>query len=95
MKQKGLLATLGILAIAALLVSPIMGHAAGKRMSIGTASIGGAYYPVGTDIPRGSGALPDLPRVQNGSNRRPHTAGHLELPKACPLDRFRAFGLSL
>ncbi len=39
MKQKGLLATLGILAIAALLVSPIMGHAAGKRMSIG-----GAYY---------------------------------------------------
>ena len=45
MKQKGLLATLGILAIAALLVSPIMGHAAGKLMSIG-----GAYYPVGTGI---------------------------------------------
>jgi TRAP-type uncharacterized transport system substrate-binding protein len=27
-----------------------MGHAAGKLMSIGTASIGGAYYPVGTGI---------------------------------------------
>ena len=27
-----------------------MGHAADKRMSIGTASIGGAYYPVGTGI---------------------------------------------
>ena len=89
MKRKGLLATLGILAIAALLVSPIMGHAAGKRMSIG-----GAYYPVGTDTPRGSGALPDLPRVQNGSYRRPYTAGHLGLPKACPPDRFSSFGLS-
>jgi hypothetical protein len=33
MKRKGLLATL-----AALLVSPIMGHAAGKLMSIGTAT---------------------------------------------------------
>jgi TRAP-type uncharacterized transport system substrate-binding protein len=50
MKQKGLLATLGILAIAALLVWPVTGYAAGKRMSIGTASIGGAYYPVGAGI---------------------------------------------
>ena len=50
MKQKSLLATLGILALAALLLSPVMGHAADKRMSIGTASIGGAYYPVGTGI---------------------------------------------
>jgi len=50
MKHKGLLATLGILALAALLLSPATGHAADKRMSIGTASMGGAYYPVGTGI---------------------------------------------
>ena len=50
MKQKGLLATLGILAIAALLVWPVTGHGAAKRMTIGTATIGGAYYPVGTGI---------------------------------------------
>lgn len=50
MKQKGLLATLGILAIAALLVLPVTGHGAAKRMTIGTATIGGAYYPVGTGI---------------------------------------------
>ena len=50
MKQKSLLATLGILALAALFLFPVAGGAAGKRMTIGTATIGGAYYPVGTGI---------------------------------------------
>jgi len=50
MKRKSLLATFGISALAVLLLLPAGGQAASKQMTIGTASMGGAYYPVGTGI---------------------------------------------
>ena len=50
MKRKNLLAILGILVFAVILNFPAMGDAAKKQMTIGTASMGGAYYPVGTGV---------------------------------------------
>jgi len=50
MERKSFQATFGILALAVLLLLPAAGQAASKQMTIGTASMGGAYYPVGTGI---------------------------------------------
>lgn len=50
MKRAGVLSAIGILVLSTLFLMPAAGQAQRKRMTIGTASIGGAYYPVGTGI---------------------------------------------
>ena len=50
MKQKRFLLTLGLLSLVTILMFPVTGLAEKKKMTIGTASIGGAFYPVGTGI---------------------------------------------
>lgn len=76
MKCKGLLVTVGVLALAAFLLLPATGNAARKRMTIGTASIGGAYYPVGTGI--GSLVNKYVPEVEV---RVEVTGGSIENPR--------------
>jgi TRAP transporter TAXI family solute receptor len=50
MKRTSFFTVIGILALAALLTMPATGQAERGRITIGTASIGGAYYPVGTGV---------------------------------------------
>jgi uncharacterized protein len=50
MNKKALLITSGIFLLVAGLVFPAAGFAETKQLTIGTASMGGAYYPVGTGI---------------------------------------------
>jgi TRAP transporter TAXI family solute receptor len=50
MKPKNVLTVSGIVALLIILLIPGSGFAARKQMTIGTASMGGAYYPVGTGV---------------------------------------------
>jgi len=50
MEKKHLLAATGIFLLIACMLVPTGSHAAKKQITIGTASMGGAYYPVGTGV---------------------------------------------
>jgi len=50
MKFKNVLMTIAVCFFVSMLVFPCAGLAKTKQMTIGTASMGGAYYPVGTGI---------------------------------------------
>ncbi len=50
MKYRTGMVLLGVFILAMGLTGPGTVHAAGKKLTIGTASMGGAYYPVGTGI---------------------------------------------
>jgi len=50
MKYKNLTVLFGVFILAAGLLVPGTGLAAKKQITIGTASMGGAYYPVGTGV---------------------------------------------
>ena len=50
MKLKNFMLTISVLFLIAVFMCPAAGFAKTKQMTIGTASMGGAYYPVGTGI---------------------------------------------
>lgn len=50
MKLKNFMLTISVLFLIAVFMCPAVGFAKTKQMTIGTASMGGAYYPVGTGI---------------------------------------------